>query len=210
MENPPNPASKDPLAPSSSGESDTSEPFASGSRPPLPLRRVRRRRTGQASSGAPVSLWIFPLLAEFQLLIGAVFLTVIFHGLVLEGQSVALGGNFAVILACVFIFVLTRGYSWLQDLYMPRPVIFWGEGTLMVGAITAISVIVIDHLLQRGLGNLPGLLIVVCPLFIFLIRVYMIFIEGKNIPSSRRSKFRVDANTERMASLRRKLRHWMR
>lgn len=142
-------------------------------------------------------------------MVGAIALALMFHRIVITGEPTALNGYGFVLLACGFIFLVSKGYSWLQDLYMPRPVIFWGEGGMLVGTLITIAAIVVDHLHERGLGNLIGLAIVLFPLLIFLIRVYMVFSDGRHIPSSRRSRMRVDASTERMAALRRKIRHWM-
>ena len=152
-------------------------------------------------------LWLPPLLAEVVLCAGAAWLALSLESVMWAPDPAFPAFSFAVLALVYGVLVL---HARARELFMPRSVVFFGVGSLMLIAAGAGAYLVIEGYLVGGLYRLRYMPLVLVPIGLFLARGVFVFRAARSASSL--SKLNVNARIEGrgMRSLRAKLRYWLR
>jgi hypothetical protein len=177
--------------------------------------KAAKRRSRPAPAGKTMlrtlfdskDVWLVPLACECLLLITALLLALAFAqtmaGLPQNGYwtLVALGGA---------VFLIAKNYADFRELFMPRVIAFLGVGSLMVGALALIVVLLV---LRPGAAEkLEGLrlLTVPLPLVLYIGREYLLLRTTRFAPKISTLGRRKNARTETLvARTSRVIRFWL-
>jgi hypothetical protein len=172
--------------------------------------KLERKRVRSAEPKVSIfglwELWLMPFLAEVVLLFGAAWLS---YCLLQVVQNQAADFPVASILVLVAAYAGLAVYSRLQELFLPRKVVFLGVGVLLLLAAAISAFAQVDALLVGGNVRWFKVALVLTPLHLFVLRCLLVFREARYAPTAASLSRRMSSKAERIESLRRKIRFWM-
>ncbi len=173
----------------------------------MKVSRQKRANTGtqDISVWAQYRLWWSPFLAELILFMAAVLLTIYLHK-VMWSQA-----NFPTLIyvGLGVCYVLSFSYNRLNELYLPRPVVFFGLGSLSLTSLVIIAVFLVDGWLAGGSSRAMYVGLAVVPILSFLGRCALMFVDARSTPPISSLSMRANVQSSKFRDFRRKLRFWM-
>lgn len=202
------------LTPKSSNRAEVSPSRAEQAAPRLDSSPSRSKTKPRPQTPAqPHSLlwacrriWIIPLIAEAALLVGAAWLSVGLHWVIFTpGASFPIFSLGALAVICALLMNHVR----VHELFMPRPVVTLGVGSLAVVAIVVGGLIMAGHFTSGGYPLLLKSLLTLVPLALFLVRVATVFQSARRAPTLREIGRRSPPRARRSKRLIARLRFWL-
>jgi hypothetical protein len=154
------------------------------------------------------SIWLAPLLAECVFAFGAIWLAFICTRIV-AGKVEAF--NLPQISLIVGVYAVLAIYSKINDLFMPRAVVLFGVGMLMLITFTVSSYLFVEMVHSSGMSlRLLGQnLVCVVPVALFLLRGYLVFKDARYSPSLSSISIRANTRSSTMQRVSRRLKFWL-
>lgn len=175
--------------------------------PPVKLGRRRSHPdTSHVSMFRLRGLWFMPFLAEVILLFGALWMSYCLLRIVQEPKS---GFPLGSVLVLAVAYAGLALYSRLQELFLPRKIVFIGIGALLLIAVGVVVFVLGDAFLVGGSTRLVNAALILTPVHLFVLRCLLVFREARFAPSAASLAMRLNSRAEKLEELRRKLRFWM-
>lgn len=176
---------------------------------------VKIRRSSSRAGGEPdVSmlamrdLWLVPFLAEVVLMSAAMWMS---FCLLQVMQWNGGGQKFPVasILFLVGAYAVLALYARLHELFLPRRVVFFGVGTLLLFAAAYGCVFGGEAFLSGGVKRLANASLGLAPILFFIVRCLLVFRDARFAPSVETLAWRRRHRGKVLDRLRRKLSFWL-
>ena len=176
----------------------------------LSLKLARQRR-GQSVSPdisvwAQYRIWWSPYMAEVVLFVAGLLLTIYLHR-VIWSQGAEFPFTAYLGLGIGYLFLIS--HNRLNELYLPRPVVFFGLGSLVIASLVIIGIFVFDAWVLGGRGRVLYVLLAIVPLLAFLGRCGLLFQDARSTPPISSLAMVANVKRNKLRDLRRKLRFWM-
>jgi hypothetical protein len=173
---------------------------------PIKLERRRRSKKDTVSMFGLRDLWLMPFLAEVVLMFGAAWMSFCLLRVVHEPGSEFPVGS---VLVLVVAYAVLAFYSRLEELFLPRKVVFVGVGLLLLISLGVCIAVLTDAYLLGGGGRMTKGALVLTPVHLFILRCLLTFRDARFTPSSDSLSLRLKSKGKGVAELRRKLRFWL-
>jgi hypothetical protein len=201
---------RDPSTESSASHEQDGKRTLSNEQFALSLKMTRQRRGQHAlpdiSDWAQYRIWWSPFLAELVLFVAAVLLTIYLHQVIWsEGAKFPTAAYLGLGVGYLFFISHNR----LNELYLPRPVVFFGMGSLVLGSVIIMGVFITDAWLIGGRGRAFYVLLAVVPMMAFLGRCVVLFMDARSTPPISALSMVANVKRNKFRDFRRKLRFWM-
>lgn len=176
----------------------------------LSLKMSRQRRG--LSSAQDISVWAqwriwwAPFTAELFLFIAAMLLTIYLHQVIWSE-----GARFPTMayLGLGIGYLLLISHNRLNELYLPRPVVFFGLGSLVLSSLVIMGIFITDAWLIGGQSRALYVLLAVVPMMAFLGRCVVLFMDARSTPPISALAMVANVKRNKFRDFRRKLRFWM-
>lgn len=173
--------------------------------------KMSRQRRGHASSAeisvwAQWRIWWAPFAAELVLFTAAVLLTIYLHRVIWSE-----GAQFpaTAYLGLGIGYLLLISHNRLNELYLPRPVVFFGLGSLLLSSLAIMGIFITDAWLIGGQSRAAYVLLAVVPMVAFLGRCFLLFRDARSTPPISALAMMANVKRNKFRDFRRKLRFWM-
>lgn len=174
----------------------------------LKISRLRRGQsvTSGVSVWAQYRIWWAPFCAELALFAAAVLLTVYLHQVIWAEEAKFPAASY---LGLGIGYLLLISHNRLNELYLPRPVVFFGIGSLVLISLTVMGIFIADAWLIGGRGRVFFVLLAVVPMMAFLARCFVLFMDARSTPPISALAMMANVKSTKFRDFRRKLRFWM-
>lgn len=177
------------------------------------ISRLSSRARGEPAAAnvsmlAMRDLWLVPLLAETVLMLTAMWMS---FCLLQVTQGNGDGQKFPVasILVLVGAYAVLALYARLHELFLPRKVVFFGVGALLLLAAAYGCVFGGDAFLMGGVKRLANASLALAPVLFFILRCLLVFRDARFAPSVDTLVWRRRHRGKVLDRLRRKLSFWL-
>ena len=173
--------------------------------------KVARRRRGESakpvvSVWAQYRIWWSPFLAEVLLFVAALLLTIYLHQVVGSSEAAFPLWPFAG-LGCAYLGLAS--HNRLNELYLPRPVVFFGVGSLMAVSLLVMGWFLTGAYLDGGYRHILYEILALVPMLVLLGRCALLFLDARRTPPISALAMKANVKTSKFRDFRRKLRFWM-
>jgi hypothetical protein len=153
-------------------------------------------------------LWLVPFLAEVVLMSAAMWMS---FCLLQVMQWNGGGQKFPVasILLLVGAYAVLALYARLHELFLPRKVVVFGVGTLLLFAAAYGCVFGGEAFLSGGVKRLANASLALAPIQFFIVRCLLVFRDARFAPSAETLAWRRRHRSKVLDRLRRKLSFWL-
>jgi hypothetical protein len=176
----------------------------------LSLKVSRQRRGSSLAPGISVwaqyRIWWSPFVAELCLFTAAVLLTVYLHQ-VIWSQGAEFPTTWYLGLGVSYLFLIS--HNRLNELYLPRPVVFFGLGTLVIISAVIVAIFIMDAWMIGGRNRAAYVLLAVVPMMAFLGRCFLLFKDARSTPPISALAMTANVKRNKFRDFRRRLRFWM-
>ncbi len=173
--------------------------------------KVSRQRRGQPAAQdisiwAQWRIWWAPFVAELILFGAAVLLTIYLHQVIWSE-----GAQFptTTYLGLGIVYLLLISHNRLNEFYLPRPVVFFGLGSLVLSSLAIMGIFIADAWLIDGRSRALHVLLAVVPMMAFLGRCFLLFMDARSTPPISALAMMANVKRNKFRDFRRKLRFWM-
>ncbi len=176
--------------------------------PALAWKREKRRRTERpaVSIFSLRKIWLVPLVAEFVLMLGAGWMA---YCLLRVTDDPDVGFPTGSVLVFAGLYACLRFYAKFNELFLPRKVVFFGIGSLLLISLVTEAMVLGDAFMVGGRSRLGHVALVLTPIHLFVLRCLMVFRESRFAPAADALGIRVQSKGTKISNLRRRLRFWL-